>query len=123
MPRKQHIRNGRLLGVWYELPDGRKVYLGQRQMRHINRYYFGWTIDHGTLVRAKQNGVAYVGIVCRRKGKRHVWMSPIDDWFDDSKSFKTRSKKFGAERGIRLNHFMIDPGFDAEKINASFRIR
>jgi hypothetical protein len=120
--RARHTLNGKLLGIWYETEGGNKVYLGHRQLRHLNERYNGWSIDVSTLNRCKERGFNHVGIVCRRSGKKHIWITSVDDFFDPAKSFTTRTK-VGIERGVRLTHFKIDPANDAGKIDEAFRIR
>lgn len=123
MPRTRHTLNGKLLGVFYETESGRKIYLGHRQMRHLDRHHNGWSIDTGTLRKCKAQGYEWVGIVCRRGGQKHVWVSHVDDFFHPEKSFPTRHKSGLSERGIRLTHFRIDPANDAGKIDKAFSIR
>jgi hypothetical protein len=123
MPRSRtkHTINGKFIGMYYETEAGTKVYLGHRQLRHLNRKFNGWSIDLGTLNKCKQLGFNHVGIVCRRSGKKHVWLTRVEDFFHPEKSFVTRSK-IGIERGIRLTHFMVDPANDPNIIDAAFRI-
>lgn len=123
MERQRHMHNSRVIGVYYTTDAGHSIYLGHRQLRHLNRKFNAWTIDSGTLNRCRARGVTHVGIICRRNGVKHVWLSRLDDWFDPDGSFTTRSKKFGVERGIRLKHFRVDPGNDFEKIGRALNIR
>jgi hypothetical protein len=122
MPRQRHTLNGKLLGIWYETDAGNRVYLAHRQLRHLNRKYNGWSIDLGTLNKIRERGWKYAGVVCRRAGKVHIWITPVDDFFHPEKSFVTRSK-IGTERGVRLTHFAIDPANNPGKIDAAFRIQ
>jgi hypothetical protein len=113
-----------LAGVFYETESGHKIYLGHRQMKHLDQHNIGWSIDVSTLRKCREQGYQWVGIVCRRKGVKHVWLSHVEDWFHPEKSFPTRHKKGGGlERGIRLKHFRIDPANDPGKIDKAFTIR
>lgn len=122
MPRTRHTLNGKLVGVFYETESGRKAYLGHRQMRHLDRHNNGWSIDVSTLRRCKEQGFHWVGIVCRRAGEKHIWLTHVEDFFHPDKSFVTRHKGGSLERGIRLTHFRIDPANDPGKIDQAFRI-
>lgn len=121
MMRTRHTLNGKFLGVYYETEGGRKVYLAHRQLRHLNRKYHGWSIDTGTLNRCRDRGFMHVGVVCRRAGKTHIWITHVEDFFHPDKSFVTYGKT-GIERGIRLKQFRIDPANDPGKIDSAFRI-
>ena len=121
MQRTRHTVNGKLLGIYYETEAGYRIYLGHRQLRHLNTRFMGWSIDVSTLNRCKDRGFLYVGVVCRRHGRKYIWLSHVDDFFHPEKSFVTTGK-MGLERGIRLTHFRIDPSNDPGKIDAAFRI-
>jgi hypothetical protein len=122
MARERHTLNGKLLGIFYTTEQGRQVYLAHRQMRHLNRHYNGWSIDTTTLSKCKARGLRWVGVVARRDGKKHVWITEVEDFFHPEKSFKTVGK-LGYERGVRLTHFKLDPANDAGKIDAALKIR
>ncbi|HEU4635896.1 MAG TPA: hypothetical protein VFS41_06950 [Edaphobacter sp.] len=123
MKRTRHTLNGKLLGVFYETESGHRIYLGHRQLRHLDRHNWGWSIDTRTLRRCQEEGFEWVGIICRRRGAKHIWLSHVSDWFDPHKSFPTRHKSGMPERGIRLKQFRIDPANDAGKIDKEFSIR
>ena len=119
--RERHTVNGKLFGCWYTTEKGTKVYLAHRQLRRLNRKYNGWSIDLNTLNKCRDKGFEHVGVVCRRGGKTHIWLAKLDDFMNPATSFATRDKNV-TERGVRLTHFRIDPGNDAGKIDAAFRI-
>lgn len=119
--RTRHTVNGKLLGVYYVTERGTRVYLAHRQLRHLNVKYNGWSIDLGTLNRCRDRGFVYVGVVCRRAGRKQIWLTHIDDFFHQEKSFATYGK-MGLERGVRMKHFAIDPQNDPGKIDGASRI-
>jgi hypothetical protein len=121
MARTRHTLNGKFLGMYYETEGGARIYLGHRQLRHLNRKFNGWSIDLGTLNRCRREGFHHVGIVCRRGGRKHIWLTWLEDFFHPEKSFVTKSK-MGVERGVRLTHFRIDPANDSGKLDAAFKI-
>lgn len=121
MTRTRHTLNGKFLGCYYDTDSGHRIYLAHRQLRHLNRKYHGWSIDVSTLNRCRDRGYLYVGVVCRRSGKKHIWLTHVDDFFHPEKSFVTYGRT-GMERGIRLKQFRVDPANDAGKIDSAFRI-
>lgn len=119
--RERHSVNGKLQGYWYETDAGSRVYLAHRQMRHLNTRYNGWSISTSTLMKCRAKGFEAVGVVCRRGGKKHIWLTRLEDFMNPATSFVTRSKD-GMERGVRLTHFRIDPANDPGKIDSAFKI-
>lgn len=119
--RERHTVNGKFKGCWYETEAGTRIYLAHRQLRHLNTKYNGWSIDCGTLSKCREKGFEVVGVVCRRGGKTHIWLSKLEDFMNPATSFVTRSKD-GMERGVRLTHFRVDPANDPGKIDGAFKI-
>jgi hypothetical protein len=119
--RERHTVNGKLFGIWYTTEKGNRVYIAHRQLRHLNKKYNGWSIGLSTLNKCREKGFECVGVVCRRGGKTHIWITRLDDFLNPATSFATRSVN-GTERGVRLTHFRIDPANDSGKIDAAFKI-
>lgn len=120
--RERHTINGKLFGCFYTTEQGTKIYLAFRQLRHLNRKYNGWSIELSTLNKCREKGFEHIGVVCQRGGKKHIWLTKLDDFLNPATSFITRSKN-GVERGVRLTHFRIDPANDSGKIDAAFNIK
>jgi hypothetical protein len=113
--------NGKLQGIYYVTEHGARVYLAHRQLRHLNTKYNGWTLPLATLNRCRDRGFLHVGVVCRRGGRKQIWITPIEDFFHPEKSFASFGK-MGLERGVRIKHFAVNPAIDPGKIDGACSI-
>lgn len=123
MSRERHTLNGKLLGYWIETAQGHRIYAAVRQMRHLNHKFMGWAIDTRTLDKARERGYHHVAVVCKRHGQKYIWLTPLEDFWHEHKSFVTQDKIQGRQRGVRLKHFAIDPANDPAKIERLLSVR
>lgn len=119
--RTAHTVNGKFMGMWYETEAGTRIYLAHRRPRQMHRLKPGWCLDMATLSKCRAQGFTVVGIVCRRGERKDIWLTYLEDFFDPARSFPSLSS-MGAERGIRLPHFRVDPAKDAGKIDKALKI-
>ena len=119
--REQHKVNGRFYGVYYETAGGFKIYLAHRQRKQIFRERYAWCIDVSTLERFRARGVKAVGVIVREAGKRLIWLTLLDDFFDSPYSFAHWGDT--RQRGLPLSRFRIDPVSSDAAIAKAVRIR
>ena len=60
-----HIRMGRFFGGFYELPDGKAVYLAHRKRTEVFRAKNAWCIDLKTLEECRERGINYIGVITK----------------------------------------------------------
>ncbi|MDY7537534.1 hypothetical protein QN372_00065 [Undibacterium sp. RTI2.1] len=119
--REKHSVNGKLLGVWYESADGKKMYLAHRTQKQVYRERNAWCMDLSILERAKLRGVTAIGVVRKEGGQRLVWLTHINDFYDSPHSFSI----FHGSRqlGLPMKRFRIDPLRSEVVINVAVKIR
>lgn len=116
MIKAPHSINGKVVGAWYELDDGRKLYLAHVTPRHLIRDKMAWGLYESGLDFARVKGCTAAGVVLRKGGKLFKYLSPIDDFFDLDKAFKVYSK-LGHQRALPTQMFAIHPGVCLETIS------
>lgn len=121
MKKEKHTFNGKLQGIYYELDDGRKLYLAHRQRKHIYRQNNAWCLDVMTLDRIRNRGITAVGVIMRDAGQRLVWLTHIDDFYESPHSFGHFF--MSKQRGLPLSRFRVDPAKNFKVIEKSVKLR
>lgn len=106
MVKEAHTVNGRFYGIFYTLPSGKRLYLAHRSPSQVYRERMAWCIDESTLIRCRDRGVEAVGVTLRVRGKVHVYLTALEDFYGPH-SFS----HFGdtLQRGLPLKRFRINP--------------
>ena len=104
--KEAHTVNGRFYGIFYTLPSGKRLYLAHRSPSQVYRERMAWCIDESTLIRCRDRGVEAVGVTLRVRGKVHVYLTALEDFYGPH-SFS----HFGdtLQRGLPLKRFRINP--------------
>lgn len=118
--REKHTFNGKLLGCYYEIEGGRRLYLAHRSTKHIHQSNNAWCLDVSLLEKLRTRGIWAVGVICRIAGKKMVWLTHIEDFFDSPHSFGQTN--VGRQRGLPLSRFRIDPAKSEKVIATAIRI-
>lgn len=120
MPRTRHTVLGAFTGMFYETADGNRLYLAHRTIRQVDRRRKAWLLEASTLDRCRDQGIAAVGVICRKNGARRVYLTHIDDFFGEH-SFAV----FGAvrQRGLPLACFRVDPIRSDRVVRAAIKLR
>lgn len=116
-----HKINGVHRGAFYELDDGRKIYLAHRRQRQLFHRRNGWCIERLTLYKAQERGCSAVGIAVHR-GKKGTdfYLARFEDFFGPL-SFSNPYVQ--GERGLPCNAFPINPARQVESIAKMISLR
>lgn len=106
-----HTVNGKFMGMFYVLDDGRKLYLAHRSPSKVDRKRMAWVLGEPVLRQCRAEGFEAVGVALRLSGKPMFYLSPLDDWYGD-KSFSVP----GYQRGLPLKWFKVHPTNNAQAI-------
>lgn len=117
---KQHRVNFKHHGAWYELDDGRGLYLAHRQMRHVLAKKNAWCIERIALEDTRDKGYAGAGVVVKQGKRKLVWLTPVEDFFGPN-SFTNPENPL--QRCLPLNRFVLIPAMNRANIEAAMRLR
>ena len=115
MKKTLHTINGKFSGVFYELDDGRKLYLAHRTPSQVLKSKMAWVISESVLRQCEQKGITAVGFVMRQSGKAMYWLTHIDDFHNEEKSFRHFDGM--PQRGLPMKWFRVHPGNDARTLD------
>lgn len=118
MSRIRHTVLGAFHGMFYELPDGRKLYLAHKKRRELQRNC--WLMETSVLDKCRAEGVEAVGVMIKHEGRRLVWLTHIDDFYGPESSFKFDVTK---KRILPAKLFRIDPAKSEEVIARIVKLR
>jgi hypothetical protein len=115
-----HKVNFKHCGAWYELDDGRGIYLAHRQKRHIVYKKNAWAIERIALEMTREKGYEAAGVVVKEGKKRLVWLTTIDDFFGEH-SFSNSENIL--QRCLPLQRFRVTPDMIGENVNSAMNLR
>lgn len=115
MIEKDNTINGKFVGKFYELDDGRRLYLAHKTPRQAIGKKLAWGVDNYTLRQCEARNIQAVGVVVRSGKRKLFYLTKREDFFDPAMSFSHFSKQ-AVERAIPSKLFRINPGSDAESI-------
>lgn len=108
----QHTVNGKLLGVFYELPDGRRLYLAHRTPRQMHKSG-AWCFADSLLRRCRNESVSAVGVILRHGKHGLIWLTGLDDLYGE-RSFYVFSRE--SERALPAKWFRISPTTNSQAL-------
>lgn len=117
---QEHTVNFKHAGAWYTLEDGRMLYLGHRQMRHIYKKRNAWCIERIALEQSREMGCTAAGIVVRQGKRKLVWATNVEDFFGPA-SFTNPDMIL--QRGLPMNRFIVVPSMFRENVEAAMKLR
>jgi len=115
-----HKVNFKHCGCYYELDDGRGVYLAHRRYSAVYRKRNAWCVERIALEEARSRGYLAAGVAVRDGKKTYYFLTNIEDWFGEH-SFVNPDNIL--QRGLPLNRFLITPSSSRENVDAAMRLR
>jgi hypothetical protein len=116
----QHKVGGKHYGCFYELPDGRYIYLAHRRYSQVYRKRIAWCLDCSTLNRAGDYAAVAIGVAVKEGKKTYYYLTRPEDFWG-AHSFINPDNP--AQRGLPLNRFTITPAHDPAYIATKMRLR
>ncbi len=117
---KEHKVNFKHSGAWYELDDGRGLYLAHRQMRHVYKKRNAWCIERIALEDTIAMGYGAAGVAVRQGKRKLVWITNVEDFFGPD-SFTNPDNIL--QRCLPLNRFKVIPAMNLGNVEAAMRLR
>ncbi len=115
---KQSV-NGKPRGAFYDLDDGRVIYLGWRRTREIHKG--AWILDRWELRACQERKVDAVGIVVGTGKVRRYWITLLSDFIESPHAFDVRDGV--VHRALPLGRFRVDPTKCEAAIAKAIKIR
>lgn len=115
-----HKVNFKHNGAWYELEDGRGIYLAHRRLSQVYRKRHAWALERLALEEAQERGYVAAGVVVKKGKRKLVWLTPIEDFFGPE-AFTNPENPL--QRCLPLNRFALIPMMLEENIEAAMRLR
>jgi hypothetical protein len=116
----EHKVNFKHCGAWYEMDDGRGLYLAHRQMRHIYKKRNAWCIERIALEDTIEKGYTGAGVVVKQGKRKLVWLTDVTDFFGPH-SFSNPDNIL--QRCLPLNRFRIIPAMNMGNVEAAMKLR
>ena len=117
---KPHLVNFKHKGAWYELSDGRGIYLGHRRMSQVYYKRNAWCIERIALEDTIRMGFTAVGIAVKSGKNKLLYATSVEDFFGPD-SFVNPDNIL--QRGLPLNRFRITPANYRENVENAMRLR
>jgi len=115
-----HKVNFKHCGGWYELEDGRGLYLAHRRMSHIYRKRNAWCIERLALEETITKGYIAAGVVVKDGKKKLFYLTNVEDFFGPD-SFTNPQNIL--QRCLPLNKFRVTPSMRREVVDSAMRLR
>lgn len=115
-----HAVNFKPRGAWFELEDGRGVYLGFRRKKDIYTKRNAWAIERIALETTLERGIKYAGVVMKDGKRKLFYITPVEDFFGPD-SF-THPQNI-LQRCLPLSRFRLTPAMRRENVEAAMKLR
>ena len=115
-----HKVNFQHCGAWYELDDGRGVYLAHRQMRHVYAKRNAWCLERIALEDTIRMGYEAAGVVVKKGKRKLAWITNVQDFFGPQAFTHPQNP---LQRCLPLNRFELLPAMFRENVEASMSLR
>lgn len=115
-----HKVNFQHRGAWYELDDGRGLYLAHCQMRHAYRKRNAWCLERIALEDTISRGYEAAGVVVKKGKRKLAWVTDVRDFFGPD-SFTHPQNPL--QRCLPMNRFQLLPTMFRENVEASMSLR
>jgi hypothetical protein len=119
---ERHTIDGRFAGMWYNLDDGRVIYLAHRKRREIDKKTNAWLFDTRLLYDAQARNIDAIGVVVGTSKGKFAYLTLLDDLFNSKYSF-SHCDRIGRKRGLPVSRFRVNPGTSEEVISSAVKIR
>lgn len=117
MPHKVNFKHQ---GAWYELDDGRGIYLAHRRMSQVLAKRNAWCVERIALEDTRDRGYAFAGVVVKEGKRKLLYATLIDDFFGEA-SFS--NPKNILQRCLPLSRFVITPSMNRANVEAAMKLR
>jgi len=117
---KWHKVNFKHNGAWYDLEDGRSIYLAHRRLSQVYAKRNAWCLERLALEECLSRGTKYAGVVIKQ-GKRKLFYATLVEDFFGPESFTNPVNIL--QRGLPLSRFRVTPAMRQENIEAQIRLR
>lgn len=115
-----HNVNFKPRGAWFDLGEGRGLYLGFRRKRDIYTKRNAWTIERIALEDTLAKGFKFAGVVLK-DGKRKLFYATLVEDFFGPDSFTNPDNIL--QRCLPLSRFRITPAMRRENVEAAMKLR
>lgn len=117
MPHKVNFQHH---GAWYELDDGRGIYLAHRRMSQVLAKRNAWCIERIALEDTLSRGYRFAGVLVKDGKRKLLYATLVEDFFGEA-SFS--NPKNILQRCLPLSRFRITPSMNRANVEAAMRLR
>lgn len=115
-----HNVNFKPHGAWFQLDDGRGLYLAYRRKRDIYRKRNAFGIERIALEDTLERGFKFAGVVVKDGKRKLFYATPVEDFFGPE-SF-THPQNI-LQRCLPLSRFAVTPAMRRENVEAAMKLR